>query len=254
MIKKLLEYIQDKKISRTFKRHFSATQEEMNTTRELFMAHVRSEFPFSNPQSQLSWKMYSAFAVLALFIGLNTGALIYADTANVPVNHPLYTYKRVAEEVRGFTSTPSEKVKLEAQLAERRMQEIERIERSEIKKSDKKESITASSTATTTSTTPKKDKIKNLSKKEKELESLKKNLEMHLKALEQSADKKPDVKNQIEKSDFCKTDGSKKNNELTAKLAKLCSIVVPDIKASTTAPSEKSKDSNNNKKKNLRQD
>ncbi len=246
MINKIKDFIQDKKLSRDLRRSFSATPEDMNGARNLFMAHVRSEFPFSNPQQRFSWKMYTTFAVIALFIGLNGGALIYADSANVPVEHPLYSYKRIAEDVRGFTSTPSQKIKLETQLAERRIQEIKKIEEDEIHKVGKnkdKAVITSRATSTATTTISGTSTIKKNSKnnkKQKELEMLKKNLEAHLKSIEKESEKEK------VKTELCKD--NKNSKELFLKLKKLCAPAIEQSVGTTSTTTVKENKDRKNKR------
>jgi hypothetical protein len=240
MINKFKDYIEEKNMRADLKRSLSPTPEEMSKAKTLFMAEVRTHFPTPSPYMHHSWKMYATFAVIALIILGNGGALIYADVANVPIDHPLYSYKRVAEEVRGFTSTQSQKVKLESELAERRIDEIKKIEDHGI----------IPVTATTTQ--------KN-HKKQKELEDLRGNLQTHLDSLDHEAEM-PEVKKEIEKTDICKGIDSNARN-FKFKIKNICAPKIQEINATTTASttpqilkSDRHKGKNNNRKENKGQD
>ncbi len=221
MIKKLLEFIQDKYISRNLRKSVAPSRTETDQARNIFMKEVHTQFPFQHTRPHFSWKFYTSFAVIALII-LNSTALIYADTTNVPVDHPLYTFKRVAEEVRGFTSSPSQKVKLETEFANRRLQELSTI---------------------STSTPQKKLEHK------KDVENIKQDLEVHLQSLKKKAESKPEVQKEIKESDMC-TRLDKTNKNIDLEIKTICNLKDEKLKKEPSTSLQKLEQKYENKKDN----
>lgn len=127
MISKLRKIYTDVKIKFVLKRGFSPTNDEVNKARNLFLAEVEARFPFTEQPRPSRFLQYTLAAIAGVFI-LNSGAVIYADTYDVPTTHPLYTYKRVAEEVKVRTASKSRQAKFEIEIAERRVKELKHIQ------------------------------------------------------------------------------------------------------------------------------
>ncbi|MES2437141.1 MAG: hypothetical protein V4519_03940 [Patescibacteria group bacterium] len=127
MIKKINNYIQDRKITRRAKRDLNPSKEAMNHARLAFMGEVTERFPFAMKSTPKATHHYARFAIAGVvaILLINSGAVMYADTTNVDAEHPLYSFKLVAEKVQVLASSEEKRAELELKFAERRMVEIE---------------------------------------------------------------------------------------------------------------------------------
>jgi hypothetical protein len=148
-------------LSRTL--NVEPTTSQKKKAKHVFMAEVHSIFDHSPSLSHTkkspyfsgvsfftshSWVKYTAFILVGILV-LNGGAVLYADTTNVPITHPLYQYKRVAEYVQLTVASEDKKPELEAKIAERRTQEIRHV--AVLQQSGKLQiEITATSSGTST--------------------------------------------------------------------------------------------------------
>ncbi|MBX4198597.1 hypothetical protein KW782_04715 [Candidatus Parcubacteria bacterium] len=170
MMDKLRQFFIEGKLKRIFKRDLSASRTDTLHAKLAFMSEIQRQFPFTEQPHQFGWANY-AFAALAGIFILNGGALLYADTVDVPADHPLYSYKLVAEEVKVLASSAEAKPKVEVKLAERRIKELKQLQAS---------SPIASSTASTTI------KIKNTNQDSKAQKQLKESIKKQLELVEKS--------------------------------------------------------------------
>ncbi|MDQ3015040.1 MAG: hypothetical protein M3Q73_04195, partial [bacterium] len=90
MISKFQKIYTDIKIKIVLKRGLSPTKEEVSKACNLFLVEVETRFPFTE-QHKPSRVFHYGIAAIAGILVLNSGALIYADTLDVPTTHPLYT-------------------------------------------------------------------------------------------------------------------------------------------------------------------
>jgi hypothetical protein len=122
---------------------------------------------------------YALLMIGVVFLG-NIGTAIVADAANVPLDHPLYQYKRLDESVRTFLSPAQTKSVVHTQLAERRLNEMQSV-------------LTDSSTSTKKGTSPG-TKQTPLSESEEKIQRLTKDLQEEVDAsLQKSKENKVDV-------------------------------------------------------------
>jgi hypothetical protein len=70
---------------------------------------------------------YSFFFVSLLVI-LSVGAMVYADRADVPYNHPLYSLKKANENIQVQLASPADAPDLYNRLAQRRIDEMNAIQ------------------------------------------------------------------------------------------------------------------------------
>ncbi len=73
-----------------------------------------------------SWK-YATIAIVAV-LSMTSGMAVFADASNVPVTHPLYSLKRLSEQIRLGLSTPEQQVELHQIFAQRRLEEASELE------------------------------------------------------------------------------------------------------------------------------
>lgn len=66
-----------------------------------------------------------AFMTLLIMVGLTGGLAAFADKADVPITNPLYDLKRISEDTRVALTPAVDKPSVHAQLAGRRLKEIE---------------------------------------------------------------------------------------------------------------------------------
>jgi hypothetical protein len=189
-------------IKRSLRRGLSPSREEVEKAHALFMAEIEKRFPLSEQHSSSGWFHYALAALAGIFI-LNGGAVIYADTADVAATHPLYTYKRVAEEVKVRTATSAKRPEVEIKIAERRIKEMKFINaQAGITATN---TMTASSTATSSvvlSTTSK--PVKTISKNSGKINiQLKQNFQKHMEALEKHIQKEDSSNRQEKKEIVC---------------------------------------------------
>lgn len=112
------------------KQYFKPDKDFLNACKESFIAKISQEMPAPKANKfslAIVWLKYSLGAFF-LIILIGSGAVVYADKANVDYNNPLYNFKRLAESVR-ITIAPQEQLPvLHAELAQRRLDEIKKIE------------------------------------------------------------------------------------------------------------------------------
>lgn len=221
MINKFRKIYTDVKIKFVLKRGFSPTKDEMNKARNLFLVEVEARFPFTEQPKPSRFLQYTLAAIAGVFI-LNSGAVIYADTYDVPTTHPLYTYKRVAEEVKVLTSTSARQPEIEVKIAQRRVKELKQIQAFM--------HINASSTATTTHSTSSKTSESNTKAQLKLQHRLKK----HIQSVENNIYNSEVSRQAIKKELICKelevvhTDieilfnNNADRDEIQAKIVKMC--------------------------------
>jgi hypothetical protein len=189
MMEKIKNYIQDQKLKRSMQREFSPSRKSQNKARLSFMHIVREELGLSSKTSSIAWGRYS-MAAIALFLLLNGGMAVYADTQDVAPNHVLYSFKRLSEEVQLATAAPDTKAELEVKFAERRAKELKIL----MKSDDETATSTVSVNATTTL------RVRNPEIKKK----LRENLERNIQSLEESIKKVPAAQLKTKTDIICK--------------------------------------------------
>jgi hypothetical protein len=119
---RILQIYTEWKIKYTLLRDLSPTHPEIQKAHAAFLVELHKQFPTLH-KSRFGLMQY-AFAIVAGIIILNGGAIIYADTTDVPTSHPLYSYKLLAEEVRVKTASVETQPEVEVKIAERRVKEL----------------------------------------------------------------------------------------------------------------------------------
>ncbi len=188
MINKLLQLYTDLNIKRRMRRSFSPTKQEIIEARLAYMVEVERQFPFTEQMRSSGWYHYALAAIVGILI-LNGSAVIYADTVDVPTTHPLYAYKRVAEEVKVRSASSTNKPEVEIKIAQRRIKELKQINTGT--------ALTASSTASTTGST------NTIKSKVKTHNELKKNFQKHMDAAEVEIELERTSNKQFKKEVLC---------------------------------------------------
>lgn len=99
----------------------------LKETKAMFLLEIQKQ----KAQESYPWRKVVFAGVLAALL-FNGTILVFADTKNVDANNPFYPYKRVAEYMRvRFAPTKEAKVDLQEQFAERRLEEIKKVEKNE---------------------------------------------------------------------------------------------------------------------------
>jgi hypothetical protein len=190
MINKFRQLYTEWMIKRVLHRGFSPSADEIHKAHAAFMTEFERQFPFTEQVKTSYFYHYALAAIAGIFI-LNGGAVIYADTVDVSTNHPLYSYKRVAEEVKVRTATASKKPEVEIQIAQRRIKEIKHINaQAAITASTTRATASKTEHSTTSSKTSSKAQIK-----------LKQNFKKHIEAIETEVED-----GQVSKKDNAKRD------------------------------------------------
>jgi len=117
----------DKKILKDLKPRKEFTEKAKAAFLTVFdAAHPASAFAVARPHGFALWAkgLVAAVAFAAVFVGMS----VYADTANVNADSPLYSLKRLSESVQLAVSPAPEKAQLEATFATRRAKEIGDLE------------------------------------------------------------------------------------------------------------------------------
>jgi hypothetical protein len=141
--------IREYRCKKSLKCYCDPSEDFLCETKKIFLSKIgnsetREEFRVSIFSWQRIFK-YSFAGLLSLAI-LSGGAAVYADKTNVDSGHPLYELKRAVEAVRVELAPAEELPVLHTELAQRRLDEIKKIE-SEVSTSIQE---TASEEATTT--------------------------------------------------------------------------------------------------------
>ena len=149
--------IKEYECRRLTKRYCEPDKDFLNTCREEFIAKVCREIPPEKAKRfslvVLGFKYSLAVFIILVFLG--SGAAVYADRANVDYAHPLYSLKRTVEAVRVELASSQQQPVLQTELAQRRLDEIKKIEADmeiisqEVSMTTKEVSV-AQGTATTT--------------------------------------------------------------------------------------------------------
>ncbi len=114
-------------LPKSAKKSLEPSAEFLLRNKTVFLTAFKGKFaPF--PEARHFGFAAKAFAsVLALFVATG-GAAVYADTANVSADSPLYPLKRFHESVQLVLANHNDKAQLQVTLAERRTKEIEEIQ------------------------------------------------------------------------------------------------------------------------------
>jgi hypothetical protein len=123
--------IKEYRCKKSLKCYCDPSDDFLCETKKLFLSKLgngetREEFRVSIFSWQRVFK-YS-FAGLLGLVFLSGGAAVYADKTNVDSGHPLYELKRVVEAVRVELAPAEELPVLHTELAQRRLDEIKKIE------------------------------------------------------------------------------------------------------------------------------
>lgn len=110
--------------------NFSPSKEFKEKTKEGFLAAFDARYPASaRPRpSEFVLALRALAIVLAVVVVTLGGTSVYADTANVPAESPLYPLKRLGETVQLALTLSDAKPQLEASFAARRAAEITDLE------------------------------------------------------------------------------------------------------------------------------
>ena len=112
------------------KRYCDPSKDFLNSCRDSFIAKICQEMPAPKANRfslAIVWLKYGLGSLFSLIL-IGSGAVVYADKANVDYNNPLYNFKRLAESIR-ITIAPVEQLPvLHTELAQRRLDEIKKIE------------------------------------------------------------------------------------------------------------------------------
>ena len=198
--RKIKEYLWRKMM----KRYFKPNEDFLNSCRNAFINKICREISSAGESRFYLFVMWLKFS-LAIFLGLaflGSGAAVYADKANVDCGHPLYNLKRAVEAVRIELAVSEQLPVLHTQLAQRRLDEIKKIELETALTAEevttKIEDIldTATTTESTTTTTK---KITTQKKTEEKIEEEKNRQELMANLRNQMRQEVSSVIEQIEK-------------------------------------------------------
>ncbi len=110
-------------------------KETVDSNKKAFLAHFDASHG-TVAKRGLAFGLKVAAVTMVAVIALVSGASVYADTQNIPANSVFYPLKRLSESIRLALAKPQDKPKLQADLAERRVQEIDYLvqQKSSLKK------------------------------------------------------------------------------------------------------------------------
>lgn len=128
------------KISRYFQRDCKQTRADTSRAKALFLKSFASAFPVTNDlERRIPFRRHAllyGFASFSLFLVTSGGAIVFADQKNVGATHPLYGLKRAGENIRLALSSPQKKTELESAFAQRRLDEIQKIQTDSVNEDD----------------------------------------------------------------------------------------------------------------------
>jgi hypothetical protein len=239
MMKQITTFFKDLLMRFKFSRVFHPTRDGRRKAKAAYMATVRKELG-TNAVGIPRFKFVAFAAVVAILL-LNGGAVIYADTQDVSPESPLYAYKRVGEEIRLSIAPAEKKVEVQAEITERRSQELERIVVAKVlnqKTKSEKESHKEDATIKKLQDDIKKNVEKidvSVKKLSKEKSSTKKAAACaHLKTLNESS--------------LLSFDDSTSTQEISAQVKKLCVFSDDEKEAKKSDSKKDSEDRNENKR------
>jgi hypothetical protein len=257
MIRKIKNFIQEWTWRRILRRGLSSSKESRENIRQAFLKEV--EYHHGTRKTHHGFAYY-AMGVITGVVLINGAALIYADTLDVPVDHPLYNYKIAAEEVKIRTTPAAGRSNVEVKLAERRVKELQQLEKNQAKEKVATKTTTTVSTtsatmiATSSQATSTSATSTSLSKQELKLrKQLKDSLKKHLQAAEDDTkDSTDDALTQRQticdelrnvRETFFKNDDER--NDITENISRFCTsaatttsrVNTPEIKKSSVATS-----------------
>ncbi len=108
-------------LPRRYRRLLDPSGEFRKSTKAAYLAVFERAYPVA-PRgiTAMAKALAGAGAIAAILVGVS----VYADTANVGVSSPLYSLKRLGENVQLAIAPAQEKIQLQASFANRRAQEI----------------------------------------------------------------------------------------------------------------------------------
>jgi len=225
MNNRMKNVITEMKLRAKFARVFKISPAAQEKAKQVFLNTLTETVGIKNIKPIISpyrtWARYAIAVIIGVVI-LNSGAVIYANTANVAPDHPLYSYKRIAEEIE-LTVTPFEKkAEVEIKLAERRKAELELVVKNKKAQKEKQEdtsnnvvitatssvNVTSSSTAVSstatstvsTSSNVKKNALKKVDRIQKKLEE---DLKENVKHIKESVERLPEHKREEKRAVVC---------------------------------------------------
>jgi hypothetical protein len=116
--------IQDWKMRHSLAHSFEPSQAQFSLAKKSFLQSVHEEFGLSFRKTR--WVHYSLAIIIGILI-VNGSAVIFADTRDVPPESPLYTYKRVGEDIRVVLAPKEKKAEVEASITARRGRELKAV-------------------------------------------------------------------------------------------------------------------------------
>jgi len=119
------DYFEYRRCRRSVKCRFEPCDEFLNECRNQFLSQLKARHNGRTSVSYLRLNPILKYGLTGIFsvMILSGGAIVYADKQNVAVGHPLYSLKRIGENIRLTFANSSVRPVIYNELAGRRFQE-----------------------------------------------------------------------------------------------------------------------------------
>jgi hypothetical protein len=117
---------------RCFRRAGKQSDAAILKSKQLFLEYFSAAFPVTEGlERRMTFRrraLIYGFSSFSLLLATSGGAIVFADQKNVSATHPLYGLKRTSENIRLALSSAQKRTELESAFAERRLDEIQKIQ------------------------------------------------------------------------------------------------------------------------------
>lgn len=127
----MIKFLKNLKYKALLKKHFEPRKEFSKQAKILFIKELQEKYGVNRSFRYKRAYSYVLTAFLGLFI-LGAGAAVFAEKENVNPNHPLYTLKRLAENIQVKVTSEEKKPMLYNKFAKRRLQEVKTVKEEKI--------------------------------------------------------------------------------------------------------------------------
>lgn len=121
----MINFLKQRKYKALVRKHFEPGKDFSKKSKALFTAKLQEKYGTKNFIYKRAYS-YVLTAFLGLFI-LGGGAAAFAEKENVNPDHPLYTLKRLAENIQVKVAAKEKKPVLHNKFAQRRLEEVKTV-------------------------------------------------------------------------------------------------------------------------------
>ena len=130
MINFIKEQLAIRKLKRNLREYTRPNQAFLKSARLRFITMAQQNSSV-NVRVRHSYSFRYASVMVMVILAMTSGMAVFADVNDVPVTHSLYQFKRLSENVRLEVSSPDKKIALHQVIIQRRVKELQELNRPE---------------------------------------------------------------------------------------------------------------------------